>query len=173
MPQSAASILPASFLSAMALLLIGCAPSDGTPNATLGKERVDATTEQKATASERKGAAAADKQARPESVPLIPREVLFGNPQKSQARLSPDGKWISFQAPVEGVMNVWVGPADDFSKAQPVTKEKVRPIPSHSWAYDNKHVLYVQDKNGDENYHLYATNVETLETKDLTPIRGV
>jgi len=106
-------------------------------------------------------------------IPLIPREVLFGNPQRAQARLSPDGKWLSFQAPVEGVMNVWVGPADDLSKAQPVTEEKVRPIPSHDWAYDSKHLLYVQDKNGDENFHLYATNVETRETKDLTPIEGV
>jgi dipeptidyl aminopeptidase/acylaminoacyl peptidase len=107
------------------------------------------------------------------NVPLIPREVLFGNPQKAQARISSDGKYLSFQAPVDGVMNVWVGPADDLSKAKPVTKEKVRPVPSHSWAYDNKHILYIQDKNGDENYHLYATNVETGETRDLTPIDGV
>lgn len=105
--------------------------------------------------------------------PLIPREVLFGNPKRAQARLSHDGKWISFQAPVNGVLNIWVAPADDLTKAQTVTEEKVRPIPTHSWAYDNKHILYIQDKNGDENFHLYATNVETRETKDLTPIQGV
>jgi dipeptidyl aminopeptidase/acylaminoacyl peptidase len=106
-------------------------------------------------------------------VPLIPRDVLFGNPQRAQARLSHDGKWLSFQAPVNGVLNIWVAPADDISKARAVSEEKVRPIPAHSWAYDNKHILYVQDKNGDENFHLYATNVETRETKDLTPIEGV
>jgi dipeptidyl aminopeptidase/acylaminoacyl peptidase len=108
-----------------------------------------------------------------DDVPLIPREVLFGNPQRAGARVSPDGKWISFQAPVNGVMNVWVAPADDLDKAYAVTEEKVRPVPTHSWAYDNKHILYIQDKNGDENFHLYATNVETRETKDLTPIEGV
>lgn len=108
-----------------------------------------------------------------DDIPLIPRDVLFGNPQRAQARLSFDGKWLSFQAPVDGVLNIWVGPADDPSKAQPVTEEKVRPIPMHQWAYDNKHILYIQDKNGDENYHLYATNVETRETRDLTPIDGV
>jgi dipeptidyl aminopeptidase/acylaminoacyl peptidase len=107
------------------------------------------------------------------NAPLIPRDVLFGYPQRAQARLSPDGKWLSFQAPVDGVLNVWVGPADDISKAKPVTQEKVRPIPMHQWAYDNKHILYIQDKNGDENFHLYATNVETGETRDLTPIKGV
>ncbi len=105
--------------------------------------------------------------------PLIPREVLFGNPKRAQARLSHDGKWISFQAPVNGVLNIWVAPVDDLSKAKTVTQEKVRPIPSHNWAFDNQHILYIQDKNGDENFHLYATNVVTGETKDLTPIEGV
>jgi dipeptidyl aminopeptidase/acylaminoacyl peptidase len=105
--------------------------------------------------------------------PLIPRDVLFGNPRRAQARLSHDGKWLSFQAPVGGVLNVWVAPADDLSKARAVTEEKDRPIPAHSWAYDNKHILYVQDKKGDENFHVYATDVVTGETKDLTPIPGV
>src|SRR5687768_3723057 len=62
-----------------------------------------------------------------DDIPLIPRNVLFGNPQRAGARLSPDGKWLSFQAPVDGVMNVWVAPVDDLSKAFAVTKEKVRP----------------------------------------------
>jgi Tol biopolymer transport system component len=114
--------------------------------------------------------AEADAKGNPE---LIPRDVLFGNPQKAQARLSPDGKHLSFVAPVDGVLNVWVGPVDDISKAVPVTEEKVRPISSHHWAYDNKHVLYGQDKNGDENFHIYATNIDDRSTKDLTPIDGV
>jgi dipeptidyl aminopeptidase/acylaminoacyl peptidase len=104
---------------------------------------------------------------------LIPRDALFGNPQRAQARLSQDGKYLSFLAPVDGVLNVWVGPADDMSKAKPVTEEKVRPVRSHNWTYDSKHILYPQDTNGNENFHLFATNVETGKTKDLTPIEGV
>jgi dipeptidyl aminopeptidase/acylaminoacyl peptidase len=104
---------------------------------------------------------------------LIPRDVLFGNPERAQARLSPDGKYLSFLAPVDGVLNVWVGPADDIKQAKPVTEEKVRPIRSHNWAYDSKHIIYPQDTNGNENYHLFATDVETGQTKDLTPIDGV
>src|SRR5215467_5499845 len=77
-----------------------------------------------------------------ENTPLIPRDTLFGNPQRAQARLSPDGKWLSFVAPVEGVLNVWVAPVDDPSKAEAVTHEKDRPITSHSWAFDSKHILY-------------------------------
>lgn len=105
--------------------------------------------------------------------PLIPRDVLFGNPQKAGARISPDGKHLSFLAPVDGVLNVWVGPVDDISKAVAVTEEKDRPIVSYEWAYDNKHILYGQDKKGDENFHVYATDIDTRTTKDLTPIKGV
>ncbi len=133
------------WLVAIAMLL------GGFPHPAAGKDR--ATTAGKAAKSQ--------KQSSMSDAPLIPRDVLFGNPHRAQARLSPDGKWISFQAPVDGVLNIWVAPADDLSKAKAVTEEKVRPIPSHNWAYDNKHILYIQDKNGDENFHLYATNVET------------
>ncbi len=112
--------------------------------------------------------------------PLIPRDVLFGNPERAQARLSPDGRWISFLAPVkeqgkeetEGVMNVWVAPASDLASAAPVTNDKIRGIRSHSWAYNSEQILYSQDIGGDENFHVYATNVATKKTIDLTPVEG-
>ncbi len=104
---------------------------------------------------------------------LIPRSVLFGNPQKASARISPNGKWLSFLAPVDGKLNVWVAPADDLGAAKPVTHDKQRDIRGHSWAYTGKHILYTQDKEGDENWHVYATDVETGETKDLTPVENV
>lgn len=105
--------------------------------------------------------------------PLIPREVLFGNPKRAQARLSPDGAWISFLAPVDGVLNVWVAPAVAPDEATAVTNDTDRGIRSHSWAYDSTHIVYTQDKGGNENWHLYATNVTTKETQDLTPIDGI
>ena len=104
---------------------------------------------------------------------LIPRSVLFGNPQRASARLSPNGKWMSFRAPVDGILNIWVGPADDFSKAKPITKDIKRNIGGHYWAYTGEHILYSQDKAGNENWHVYATNVSTGETKDLTPLEKV
>lgn len=114
-------------------------------------------------------------------VPLIPRDVLFGNPERAQARLSPDGKWLSFLAPVkepgkgpaEGVMNVWVAPVGSLMSAKPVTDDKIRGIRSHSWAYNSDQILYSQDTGGDENWHVYATNIATRETIDLTPVEGV
>ncbi len=118
-------------------------------------------------------ASTASAAARVASAKLIPRDVLFGNPQKAAARISPDGKWLSFMVPVDGVLNVLVAPVADVSQAKVVTHEKVRPVPGYRWAFDSKHILYVQDVGGNENFHLYATNVETAETKDLTPIDGV
>jgi dipeptidyl aminopeptidase/acylaminoacyl peptidase len=106
-------------------------------------------------------------------VPLIPRQTIFGNPERAAARISPDGKHLSYLAPVDGVLNVWVGPADDTSKAKPVTSDKKRGIRSYFWAYTNKHVLYTQDADGDENWHVYRVDIATGETTDLTPIKGV
>src|SRR5687768_13437649 len=104
---------------------------------------------------------------------VIPRSALFGNPEKTQARISPDGSYISFIAPRDGVLNVWVGPRSDPSAAKPVTNDTKRGIRQHFWAYDNKHVLFIQDEGGDENWHLYATDVIAGTTKDLTPYKGI
>jgi len=102
--------------------------------------------------------------------PLIPRDVLFGNPDKAMARMSHDGKRLAYLAPVAGVLNVWVGPIDDPSAAKVVTHEKARPIEAYFWAYTNNHILYVQDDKGDENFHVYAVDLESGETKDITPL---
>ena len=107
------------------------------------------------------------------NAPLIPRKLLFGNPDKSAARMSHDGKYLSYLAPVDGVMNVWVGPIDNPDAAKPVTKDKKRGIRSYFWAYTNKHILYIQDADGDEDWNIYRTNLENNETTNLTPIKKV
>ncbi len=84
--------------------------------------------------------------------------------------MSHDGKRLAYLAPVDGVLNIWVGPIDDPAAAKPVTHEKDRPIEGYSWAYTNKHILYSQDDKGDENFHVYAVNLDTGETKDITPL---
>ena len=105
--------------------------------------------------------------------PLIPREDLFGNPEKSAAEVSPDGKWIGWLAPKDGVMNVWVAPAGDPEAAAPVTDDKKRGIRMYHWTYDGVHLIYMQDEGGDENWHVYAVDVANRTTRDLTPFPGV
>ena len=106
-------------------------------------------------------------------VPLIPREVLFGNPDRASPRISPDGTRLAFLAPVDGVLNVWVGPLEDPAAAQPVTQDTHRGIRAYFWAYTNQHIIYVQDKDGDENWRVYSVDLGTNQTKDLTPLEGV
>jgi dipeptidyl aminopeptidase/acylaminoacyl peptidase len=105
--------------------------------------------------------------------PLIPRSVLFGNPERAQARVSPGGTHISFLAPVDGVLNVWVAPVGGMGEARPVTRDTGRGIRMHRWSYTGEHLLYVQDRDGDENWRIYAVNVKSDEVRDLTPFDNV
>jgi dipeptidyl aminopeptidase/acylaminoacyl peptidase len=101
--------------------------------------------------------------------PLIERAKLFGNPSRSAGRLSPDGKWLAWLAPKDGVMNVWVAPTADPAKARALTAEKSRPIRSYFWAPDSSQILFINDKGGDENFLLYGVDVATGTQKTLTP----
>ena len=106
-------------------------------------------------------------------VPLIPRKVLFGNPDKIRPSLSPDGVHLAFLAPVDGVLNIWVGPADDPDTARPVTHDRGRGIQEYFWAYTNKHILYIQDRDGDENWRIYSVDISNGHLQELTPLTGV
>ncbi|GAB4371479.1 MAG: S9 family peptidase [Calditrichia bacterium] len=103
---------------------------------------------------------------------LIPREVLFGNPEKSSPRISPDGQKLAYLAPYNDVLNVWVrtiGQEDD----RVVTPDTNRGIRRYFWAEDSKHILYLQDVGGNENWRLYGVNLESGEIKDYTPFDNV
>ena len=103
---------------------------------------------------------------------LIPRKLLFGNPEKIAPQISPDGKMLSYLAPVNNVLNLWLGEIgnDNF---QPITNYTHKGIGSYFWARNNQYILYLQDINGDENWHLNSINITTLETRDYTPYANV
>ena len=105
--------------------------------------------------------------------PLIPREVLFGNPDKAALRISPDGRHIAFLAPVNGVLNVWVAATNALEAATPVTQDTGRGIRRFFWAYTNDHLLYLQDQGGDENWKVYAVDLNTKTSRDLTPFETI
>lgn len=104
---------------------------------------------------------------------LIPRDTLFGNPDRAGVQISPDGKSISFISAVDGVMNVWVAPADKPDEARPVTRDTVRGVRTYFWAFNNSNILYIQDSGGDENWNVYSTDIATAKTTNITPIKGV
>ena len=104
---------------------------------------------------------------------LIPRELLFGNPERAQARLSPDGLWLSWLAPVDGVLNVFVAPVGSLGEARPITRDDSRGIREHRWTRDSARILYVQDQGGDENWHVYCADPVSHAVTDLTPGEGL
>jgi dipeptidyl aminopeptidase/acylaminoacyl peptidase len=105
--------------------------------------------------------------------PLIPREVLVGNPEKAAPQISCDGTRLSYLAPSDkGVLNVWVrtiGKTDDTQ----VTNDTYRGIRIHFWAEDGKHLMYLQDTGGDENWHVYSVDLDSKVVRDLTPFQGI
>jgi hypothetical protein len=104
---------------------------------------------------------------------LIPRAHLFGNPSKISARISPDGHLLAWLAPVDGVLNVWVGPSDAPQDGRPITNDRKRGIRVYQWTYNGRHLVYLQDEQGNENFHVYAVDPQTCTTRDLTPLEGV
>ena len=103
---------------------------------------------------------------------IIPRAVIFGNPETVSPTISPDGQMLAYLAPVDDVLNVWVktiGQDDD----RVVTKDTDRGIRIYFWAADGKHIMYLQDIGGNVNWSLYAVNIETDDMRQLTPYEGV
>lgn len=107
------------------------------------------------------------------SSPLIPRRVLFDNPTYLGPQLSPDGRFISWIAPVDGVLNIWVAPIGDIAHAEPVTRTKGRPIYGHHWSADSRKIIFTNDENGDERSHIFVVDPATKSLRDITPFSGV
>src|SRR5271154_6629085 len=110
-------------------------------------------------------------------VDLIPRQVLFGNPERISPQISPDGTRLAWIAPHEGVLNVWLAPIGaegvDWDAATVVTEDTDRGVRVFGWAWDGRHLLYLQDTGGDENWRLYDIDLETMARRDLTPYDGI
>ncbi|MBK9024367.1 MAG: S9 family peptidase [Saprospiraceae bacterium] len=112
--------------------------------------------------------------------PILDRDLFFGNPQIAAGQLSPDGKWISFMKEYKGIMNVWVKAFNEpFDKARPLTDSQ-RPFSGYFWTDDSKYILYVKDKDGDENINVFAVNPKDQgvdgnvpESRNLTPLKDV
>jgi dipeptidyl aminopeptidase/acylaminoacyl peptidase len=102
----------------------------------------------------------------------IPTNVLFGNPSRTMPNISPDAKRISYIAPYNGVLNIWIrtiGASDDRA----ITRDADRGISRYLWAYDNRHILFVQDLQGTDNWRLYGVDIDTGEIRDFTPFDSI
>ncbi|MFI9485820.1 S9 family peptidase [Promicromonospora sp. NPDC052451] len=116
--------------------------------------------------------------------PLIPVEDLFGLPVRSRAVLSPDGTRVAYLAPWRDRLNVflrdvdsdWATPDDEGDgAARRVTSDTRRNIDSFFWSADGRYLLFLQDTDGDENWHLHRADADRPDepAADLTPYAGV
>jgi Tol biopolymer transport system component len=97
-------------------------------------------------------------------ISIIPRAALLGNPERTQARLAPNGDYLSFLAPVNGYLNIYVTPlspaaAPDIKQARPITGDATRGIKYHLWAPDGKSILFMQDVTGNDTWRLFSVDV--------------
>jgi dipeptidyl aminopeptidase/acylaminoacyl peptidase len=114
--------------------------------------------------------------------PLLDRELFFGNPEIAAAQLSPDGKYVAFLKPWKDTRNVWVKKTEEpYAAARLVTTEARRPIPAFFWSRDGQRILFVKDKDGDENFNVYAVDPaaapaagqEAPAARNITEAKGV
>nr|AHX39413.1 hypothetical protein wt6.36 [Streptomyces sp. WT6] len=107
-------------------------------------------------------------------MPLLPAEAFFGSPTRAGATISPDGTRIAFLAPWRGRLNVWVENIDTDCEARCVTADDNRSVHRYHWTHDPRWLLYEQDGDGDENYHIFRVDLHDpdAEAVDLTPFPG-
>jgi dipeptidyl aminopeptidase/acylaminoacyl peptidase len=105
------------------------------------------------------------------TIPKIPLEDFFKNPEKTAYELSPDGNHLAFMMPWKNRLNIFVQKIGT-EKAKRLTFAEERDIAGYFWA-NNKRIAYVQDTGGDENFRLYAVNFDGSNQIDLTPFEKV
>ena len=103
----------------------------------------------------------------------IPLEDFFRNSERSAYQISPDGHYISYVAPYEKRMNVFVRRVDENDdQAVRITHETERSVAGYMWA-NNERILFMKDTGGDENYQLYGVNLDGSDLRAYTAIPGV
>jgi dipeptidyl aminopeptidase/acylaminoacyl peptidase len=107
-----------------------------------------------------------------EPPPLVPLQDFFRNPVAAAYQVSPGGDYISWMAPWESRLNVFVQPVDGSAEPRRLTSATKRDIGGYFWSAKDQ-IVYLQDDGGDENFHLYAVNADGGGQKDLTPFPGV
>jgi dipeptidyl aminopeptidase/acylaminoacyl peptidase len=108
--------------------------------------------------------------------PLIDRGLFFSDPEITNVQILSDGHHVAFVKPFRGTRNIWVKRVDEpFEKARPVTADTERPILNYFGTWDGKHLLYLQDQGGDENFNVHAVDVSAPAPpdRDVSPARNI
>ena len=105
---------------------------------------------------------------------LVARKVFFDNPDIGSVRISPDGATLAWLAPVGGVRNLFVAPLSDLGAARAVTHATDRNLSTfYRWAHTSRHLVFFQERDGDENWRASSIDIVSGAIVPLTPERGV
>lgn len=99
---------------------------------------------------------------------LVPLEDFFKNPEVSQYKLSPNGKYFAYLKPYQSRMNVFVRSADLNTPEKRLTSQIDRDISGFFWKEDST-LIFFRDFGGNENYHLFKINLDGTQEQNLTP----
>ena len=99
-------------------------------------------------------------------------EDYFAKPKAATFRFSPDGKYLSYREKDENAKNHVYVKDIETGKAVRAIEEKEELIRGYGWI-NNEKLVYLMDKGGDENYHVYIAGIDGSNPKDLTPYEGV
>jgi dipeptidyl aminopeptidase/acylaminoacyl peptidase len=105
---------------------------------------------------------------------LVARRIFFDNPDYSRVSVSPDGEHLAYLAPLDGVSNLWVAPVADPTAGQPMTRATDRNLGAYfQWAYTSRHLVFFQDRAGDDNWRTSSVDITNGSIVPLTPPQGV
>ena len=99
-------------------------------------------------------------------------EDYFAKPSSSSFQLSPKGTYMSYREKDENLKNHVYVKNTKTDETKRVITEGDELVRGYGWANDNK-LIYVMDKGGNEDYHLFAVDVDGSNQKELTPYDGV
>lgn len=102
-----------------------------------------------------------------QQAPLIPMRDFFRNPEKAAFRISPDGTRLAFMQPWKNRLNIFVQEIGKPAEVQ-VTFAEARDIAGYFWKNNNR-LVFLQDKGGNENFHLFAVDADGKNQVELTP----
>lgn len=102
--------------------------------------------------------------------PRLPaRERFFPKTDHTAVRISPDGKSIGYIGVTNDTTAIFVGPTSDISQAKPIQLEQHGQLEGWTFAYAPNWLIYILDPEGREESRVYAVDLTSGQTTDLTP----
>lgn len=96
----------------------------------------------------------------------------FQRPTQSTFRFSPNGDYLSYmERDKDGKRHLYVK-STKTDQVTRVIEEKKELIRGYRWANNNR-IVYAMDSGGNENYHIFAVDLDGKNQLDLTPFKGV